>query len=242
MRKHLVPIFAAGILMSTTGVAQAASSSLDQILSLGQTSFDAISEDLGATISYKPVVPAEPLGLLGFDVGLEISATKIGNSAAMKEAVSGTALTTIPTVKLHAHKGLPFGIDVGLVQGQIPLTGIEFTGAELRYSIFSGGIIMPAVAIRGAMTKTTGLGDMDLSTSTLDVSVSKGFLMLTGYAGLGIVNVESKMLSGPKFSYSDTLNKSYAGLNLNLGLLNFAGEIDATGESSTTTIKMGFRF
>src|SRR3569623_2622023 len=57
--------------------ASAAADDLDRLQYLAQSQFRALSEDLGAALSYKPVSPAEPLGLIGVDVGLEVTATDI---------------------------------------------------------------------------------------------------------------------------------------------------------------------
>jgi hypothetical protein len=51
---------------------------------LNQTEFKQLSEDLGAALSYKPVTPAEPLGLFGFDLGVEASSTNLQNPAVLK--------------------------------------------------------------------------------------------------------------------------------------------------------------
>ncbi|MGA9033740.1 MAG: hypothetical protein WB402_14590 [Sulfuricaulis sp.] len=56
-----------------------AADSIDQINLLNQTEFRNLSEDLGAVASYKGVIPATPLGLTGFDIGVEVSATTLQN-------------------------------------------------------------------------------------------------------------------------------------------------------------------
>jgi hypothetical protein len=38
------------------------------------------------------------------------------------------------------------------------------------------------------------------------------------------------------------MNKVFAGLNTNLGLVNIAGEFDRTGDSNTISAKVGFRW
>ena len=53
-----------------------AANNLDQINQLVQTDFRKLSEDLGSALSYKAVIPATPLGLTGFDLGMEVTATK----------------------------------------------------------------------------------------------------------------------------------------------------------------------
>ena len=50
----------------------------------------------------------------------------------------------------------------------------------------------PAVALRAAYTKLSGVTDFDINTKSLDLSISKGFLIFTPYAGYGMVWIESK--------------------------------------------------
>jgi len=212
--------------------------------------FDALSEDLGAVLSYKAIAPAEPLGLLGFDIGLEGSFTGLESVDKWGEALE-TDVDYLPLVKLHAHKGLPFGIDVGAVYSQIPSTDIQYMGAELRYSFVSGNIALPAVAVRGTYTTLLGIDELDFSTMGLELTVSKGFLMATPYAGIGQVWVSSDLdytgdsgLPADKVSLSSdpSLFKWFVGLNFNLGLMNLAAEVDTTGDAVTYSGKLGLRF
>ncbi|VAW83888.1 hypothetical protein MNBD_GAMMA18-764 [hydrothermal vent metagenome] len=211
-----------------------------------QSEFKALSKNLSAAMSYKPVAPTEALssGLLpfGFDVGLEVSSTEIDDDGIFDTAFDGDAPGAIIVPKLHAHVGLPFGIDVGAFISAIPSTNIKLKGFELRYAILDGGTVTPAVGIRYAATSLSGVDNYELSTRSLDLSVSKGFLMLTPYAGIGKVwtssDIDSSVLSSVDFSQ----NKLYAGVNLNLGLLNIAVEADKTGDYGSYSAKLGFRF
>ncbi len=213
--------------------------------------FDALSEDLGAVLSYKAIAPAEPLGLLGFDIGLEGSFTGLESVEKWGEALE-TDADYLPLVKLHAHKGLPFGIDVGAVYSQIPSTDIQYMGAELRYSFVSGNIALPAVAVRGTYTTLVGIDELDFSTMGLELTVSKGFLMATPYAGIGQVWVSSDLDYTDKtipatpvkvsLSSDPSLFKWFVGLNFNLGLMNLAAEVDTTGDAVTVSGKLGLRF
>ncbi len=72
-----------------------AADDIDQIDQLIQTDFRRLSEDLGAALSYKAVIPATPLGLTGFDLGVEVTATQLENRDAWDRASSGTAPDTL---------------------------------------------------------------------------------------------------------------------------------------------------
>jgi len=222
----------------------AAASNIDNLKALSQSEFRALSEDLGAALSYKPLTPTTPLGITGFDLGLAVTATKIENSALLQKAGAGDH-STLPVPSLRLNKGLPLDIDVGLMVGAVPGTNIRLYGGELRYAIVSGGAALPAIGIRGSYTKLTGVDQLDFNTKGVDVSISKGFLMFTPYAGVGKVWAAStpKDIPPPGLSKeSFSLNKVFVGFNLNFGLTNLAFEGDRTGKATSYGAKLGFRF
>lgn len=210
---------------------------------LVQPEFKLFSEDLGAALSYKAVIPAEPLGITGFDLGLEVTSTEMKSSALWSKATGGgSAPSSLIVPKLHVHKGLPLNIDVGAFYSAVPTTNIKLYGGELRYAILEGGVAMPAVAIRGSVSKLTGVDQLSFGTKGLDISISKGFAMFTPYAGLGRVWVDSTPNVVPLVKESFRQNKVFVGGNLNFGLMNLALEYDKTGSAQSYSAKLGFRF
>ncbi|HEY0665108.1 MAG TPA: hypothetical protein VGD24_03490 [Gallionella sp.] len=220
-----------------------AANNIDTLQSLAQSEFKLFSEDLGSALSYKAVTPAEPTGITGFDLGIEVTSTAMTNSQLWVQA-TGNSLDTMILPKLHIHKGLPFDIDFGAFYSAVPSTNITLYGGELRYAILDGGVAVPAIAIRGAMTQLSGVDQLDLSTSSLDISISKGFAMFTPYAGVGTVWVKSTpdATTTPLTEEKFQLAKTYGGININFGITNFAIEYDKTGEATSTSVKLGFRF
>lgn len=204
-----------------------------------QSDFKTFSEDLGSALSYKPITPPAPLGITGFDLGIEASSTKMRNL----DKVTGSSMTNLIVPKLHVFKGLPLNIDVGAFYSAVPTTNIKLYGGELRYAIMEGGLALPAVGIRGAVTKLSGVDKLTFGTKSLDVSISKGFAMFTPYAGVGTVWVDSNP-SAVTTLKKETFrqNKIFAGGNLNFGLINFALEYDKTGSATSYSAKLGFRF
>lgn len=216
---------------------------LNNIGALSQTNFKLFSEDLGSALSYKAVTPPTPLGITGFDLGLEVSSTKMQNSALWASALSdGKELSSIIVPKLHVFKGLPLGIDIGAFYSAIPTTGIKLVGAELRYAILEGSAALPAVGIRGAMTKLSGVEQLSFGTKSLDISISKGFLMFTPYAGVGTVKTDSTPNGVGLAKESFSQSKLFVGGNFNMGLMNMALEYDKTGSATSYSAKLGFRF
>ncbi|MDD4978199.1 MAG: hypothetical protein PHI29_06180 [Gallionella sp.] len=208
-----------------------------------QAQFRAFSEDMGSALSYKAVTPAEPLGTTGFDVGVEVTSTQLQNSTLFNKTNNSTT-TSLVVPKLHIAKGLPFNIDIAGFYSAIPTTNISLYGAELRYAIMEGGVALPAVAVRGSISKLSGVTGWSLDTKAVDLSVSKGFAMLTPYAGVGTVwtNSDATASGAGLAAESFRQNKLFLGLNANLGLANFAVEYDKTGSAPSYSAKLGFRF
>ncbi|MEX0961033.1 MAG: hypothetical protein WDZ63_17285 [Burkholderiales bacterium] len=216
---------------------------IDQLQNASQAEFRLLSEDLGAALSYKPLSPAEPLGITGFDIGLAVTATDLEHSNVLEKVTSSSAFSTAIVPSLHLTKGLPLGIDVGAMYVKVPELDISLWGVHAKYAILDGGIAMPALAVRGSYTRVSGIDQLDFDTKGLDISMSKGFAFLTPYVGAGIVWVTSTPRSDTglreeKFEQS----KLFGGINLNFGLFNMAFEADRTGDANSYGAKIGLRF
>jgi hypothetical protein len=199
-----------------------------------QDEFKSLSRDLGLAISYVPLAPAEPLGgvLPGFDIGVEYTGVSIDKNASyLKNAVTnpGDLPSSIPEAKLHVQVGLPvIPIDLGIVYANAPGTDIKLIGYELKWAFLKGSTVAPAVAIRGAYTTLSGVDVLDISTKSLDLSISKGFAMFTPYAGIGEVWITSEE-KDPNVTLQKedlTETKTFVGCKLSLGLINFVAEAD----------------
>ncbi len=248
MRKSLITLIA--LFVTNTAYADAA---INNLQGLGQAQFKSLSEDLGSALSYKSLSPGDPLGVTGFDVGVEITGTSIKNKQILDIATSGSAPSMLPVPKIHVHKGLPSGFDIGASYSAVPSSNIKLFGAEIRYAILEGTVATPALALRASYSKLSGVDQLDFDTKGIDISISKGFLIAKPYAGIGQVWVSSTpnlsqivctaivgpcVPTGEKF----TQTKLFAGVNLNFGLTNVAIEADRTGDANSIGAKVGFRF
>lgn len=223
-------------------VLPAQAAKLDNLGGLVQSEFRLLSEDLGAALSYKPLTPAEPLGLTGFDIGVQFVYTDLANTGVYKTATSSSDVNFV-LPQIHAYKGLPLGFDVGLSYAAVPDSNIRLWGAELRYAILAGSTTTPAIGIRASYTSLEGVDQMTLHTTGLDVSISKGFAFFTPYAGVGSVWVRSNgTISSGEVSYDTRLNKYYLGFNMNFAVINIAIEGDKTGDATSYGAKFGWRF
>lgn len=221
---------------------------INNIGGLTQDQFHRFTQDLGSTLSYKPLAPAEPLGLLGFDIGVAATDTKVKNQDVFQAVGAGNDVTSVVVPQLRALVGLPFGIDVGAMAAEAPGTNVRLYGGEVKWAFLKGSTVMPAVALRGSYTKLAGVDQLDLNTKGVDLSISKGFAMFTPYGGIGKVwtNAAPKNIPAssptPPSSESISQNKYFVGLQVNILLFNVVVEGDKTGDDTTYGLKLGFRF
>ena len=217
-----------------------ASDNLDQLQKLNQTEFGSLAKDFTAAASYKAVAPGAPLGITGFDLGVEVSVTQLRDDNVWKKA--GADVSSIILPKIHVQKGLPFDIDIGASLAAAVNSDIKLVGFEARYAIFSGGVATPSLSVRAATSRLSGVNQLDLNTQSLELTASKGFLLFTPYGGVGRVwgNVTPHVMNLQKVSTA--ANKLFAGVNANFGLLNLLAEVDRTGDNDTVSVKVGFRW
>jgi hypothetical protein len=208
-----------------------------------QQYFKDFSRDAAAILVYRAVAPAEPLGLLGFDIGVEITATGIDDKKDhWKQAFKDqNPPSFIVAPKVHAQKGLPFGIDVGLVYAAIPDTNMQYIGGEVKYAVVGGGVVLPAVAVRGTYTTLLGVDQLEFKTYGLEATISKGIgvgAKIIPYASIGQHWADSTPknlpaglnLSGEKFS----VTRLAAGAKFQFFFFSMTAEVDYVEVPSCT--------
>lgn len=211
---------------------------LSIVTAYAQGEFKDLSETIGLLISYKPLAPAEPLGILGFDIGAEVTAVDVDQDERFLKEVfpdkNPPSFFVFP--KLHAQKGLPFGIDVGVVYAKVQDSNVGLIGGEVKWALLKGSVATPAIALRGTYTTLLGVGSLDISTYGVDLSASKGFAFLTPYLGVGQVWIESEP-NVPALNLSDeslSRTKGFAGLKVKLLLLSLVAEAEIAKVPSYT--------
>jgi hypothetical protein len=217
------------LLMAFSSPVFAANNDIKLPSGFAQSEFDDLSRQVGLAISYTPLAPAAPLGLLGFDVGVEATVVHIdANKQFWTDAVGKTPPSYLVFPKIHAQKGLPLGFDVGLTYAKAPGSNIGLVGGELKWAILKGTLVTPAVAIRGDYTKLVGVNDLDLNVYGADISISKGFAFITPYAGIGEVWISSQeksnLVNFKKASLNET--KGFLGVKLSFFVISFVAEAD----------------
>jgi hypothetical protein len=213
-----------GVLAATLALAAspvlAADISFSRLISQGD--FKNLSKEAGAAIGYRNLAPAEPLNITGFDIGGEVSAVSIAkDSNYWKSAFNNDAPSYLFIPKIRARKGLPFGIDLGAMYSYVPDSNIKLYGVELSKAILDGSMATPAVGVRATYTKLAGVNDLGLQTYGIDATVSKGFLIVTPYAGAGVMMINSEA-KGNLQRWAPTLAKE------NIAIPRFFGGLKIT--------------
>jgi hypothetical protein len=160
---------------------------------ISQDGFKSLTKEAGAALGYRNLAPAKPLGITGFDIGVEATVMSIDENSSYWKAAFGTdtpAYLALP--KIRVRKGLPLGIDIGAMYSSVPDSNVKLFGAEVSKAILEGGVAVPAIGVRATYTKMTGVDDLGLQTYGIDASISKGFLILTPYAGAGMLWIKSE--------------------------------------------------
>lgn len=231
-------VLALGLASGLAGAAE-----INTLNLLNQAEFKGLSEDMGAALSFKPLIPAESMGITGFDIGVAVTATTLKNKATWSKAAGGADIpATLPVPTLRVHKGLPFDIDIGVVSMSLPDTNVRATGGELRWAFVGGNTVLPAVALRVSGTSLSGVSQLKMRTLSGDISISKGFAFLTPYAGVGSVEVKSSAPGTTLREENFRQSKVFAGLNIALTPLALVVEADRTGDATSYGIKLALRW
>jgi len=128
----------------------------------------------------------------GFDVSAQTSFIDIDDNSSYWSAVTDDAPGYITYPSVRVRKGLPFGIDIGAMYTYIADTDIQVYGAELSKAILEGSAATPALGVRATYSRLSGIDDMSLQTAGVDASISKGILIFTPYAGVGMLWIDGK--------------------------------------------------
>ena len=221
-----------------------------EVRNLVQGEFRGLSRELGLALAAYQLRPAEPLGFLRFDAGIEVTAVDYNEKRSYwQNAVDDPDDLPgyLPVPKAHVNFGLPLGIDLGGMYSKIPESNVEFWGADVKWAIVRGGLVWPALAVRGAFTQLRGVDELDLKTRSLDASVSKGFGPVTPYVGGGRVWIDAEpkgAAAAPPVSLgkeSHTEDRLFAGLGLRLLFLSLTAEASFS-DVNAYTLRANFSF
>lgn len=243
MKRFIVALFAL-LAMAPNAYATGDADIIIEGSGIIQSEFEDLSRQLGHSIAYRQAAPAETLGLTGFDIGIEISQTKIDEDESFWKKVAPDMPGSLYVPKLRVQKGLPFiNMDIGASYAEIPQSDIKLMGAEVKYALVEGGPVTPAVAIRGSYSTLEGVDDLELSTYGADLSISKGILMFTPYVGVGQTWINSKYTGTGLTLESEDLSetKYFGGVRVALAIIMFSFDIEQADVTTYTgRLSIGF--
>ena len=197
-----------------------------------QTEFNGIVTEAGRLTAYRSMSSAEPGGLTGFDIGVAITGVEVDSALWSRFIPDNEDAIAVP--RLMVRKGLPLNIDIGAFYADVSDYDITMQGAEIQWAILEGTAATPALALRGSYTELDAAGEMEVKTTAADLVVSKGFAMLTPYAGIGTVGYEGKYTGGNPLvtlaDFDDSDTRIFAGLQFAIALLNITAEYEQMEE------------
>ncbi len=194
-------------------------------------SFHAFNQRFSGDVYDYPRHSAAPLGLLGFDIYAGASLDRgFGNSVA-GDLIHGDLTGGAMTIgRVGVRKGLPGGIDIGVAYSR-PLgsSDLNLASADVQWAILQGGPLSPAVSLRATGTGTVGsVGTYEFRQYGAEILVSKGFTILTPYAGVGVFHSRGTLnaIHGPTLHDNDSQGIVYAGVSLSLLLPKITFEVE----------------
>lgn len=149
---------------------------------------------MGQVIYATPVEPASARSLLGFDIGVSATAIPIDENAAYwLNAVESDLATSgyLLLPRLVVSKGLGRATVAASV-AMIPDTDYGVYGASLDVPIIRGGVVTPALTLRGSYSILNGVDVYDLKSYGAELFLSKGFGPFTPYAAAGMTRVSAE--------------------------------------------------
>jgi opacity protein-like surface antigen len=228
--------------------AQAAAITPADILAQGQTTFNALSDDLAAATWMNPSNSAEShsAGLIpvGVQAAVELTSVAIDSNDLQWSSMGYTA-DTLPVPRLRLSAGIPFGLDVGYMYLSSSALEIDMSGLEVRMA-FGNYIPVPMLEanVRYHTSTLTAGSDMEVKNSGYAVMVGANLPMIKPYLEVGRVTSTSTP-SGTLAAFTEyeaTHSTMAVGAKLELALFVINLEKSKVGDNDLTTIKLGFEF
>lgn len=151
--------------------------------------FRSLSSELGVLMAPKPVDPADSLGLSAFAISADISINTIkpGN---WEGVTRDTPNNVAPTLQIMGRKGLWPGIEIGAGATHLFNSRMWTISGYGKVALHEGfhHLPIPSIALRGMFSRLVGAEDMNMTTGSIDASLSHVFglgktVNLTPYAG-----------------------------------------------------------
>jgi len=179
--------------------------------------FQAFARTFGAAITSANLMPPETLGHSGFNANMELSVISLPGETVIPTEGDQPGAVLMPS--FHVRKGLPFSFEVGGRVGWVERSRMIAATGELKWAVNEGFTYLPDIAVRGHVTRLTGVRDFSLTAAGVDAGVGKqfplgGMITLTPYGGLDFtfVGADSTNIDfDPNRTYADTVDEDSLG-------------------------------
>jgi hypothetical protein len=139
----------------------------------------ALASQLGVVLAPHLLTPADTLGFGGFQLTVDYSTTTIDSNASYWRALQApNAPSMMSTVGLFVRKGMWFPVpSFELGAGAVHLVDSHIWTGQLyaKVALHEGyhDLPLPSVAVRGGVSRMMTQRELDLTTASLDITVSK---------------------------------------------------------------------
>ncbi|MFH1287281.1 MAG: DUF6588 family protein [bacterium] len=211
------------LLISSSGAAEIS------IADFAQSELDSFGKQVGFLLSRRQYKGAAPLGLIGFNIGVEATAVKLEDTSLWNKSYSTSSAPSYLFFPVaHIKKGLPLSVDIGLRGGAAPNADLSLMGGEISYAPLAGSIVTPAVNLFLAYSVLNGGKNFDLNSTSFGASISKGIGILTPYAGISYDQTKLSV-QGSSLPLQNTTNsgiRQFVGAKLNMLIFSLCVEAD----------------
>lgn len=211
------------------------------IANFAQSELDSFGKQAGFLLARRQYKGANPLGLIGFDIGVEATAVKLDDGSLWNKSYSTSrAPSYLLLPAAHIRKGLPLSIDVGIRGGMAPNADLSLLGGEISYAPLAGSIVMPAVNLFLAYSILDGGKNFDLNSTSIGASVSKGIGIITPYAGISYDQTKLSVKGSSLLqNTAGSGMRQFAGARLNVIIFSLCAEANF-GEMQSYGLSLDF--
>src|SRR5688572_2067333 len=140
-----------------------------------------------------PVEPASARGLLGFDIGVAVTAVPVDTGAsywqnAVRDDFTVSNYVAVP--KLVASKGLSVAT-VSASYAKVQDSDVSIIGGAIDVPIIRGGLAVPSLTVRGAYSVLQGVDNFEAKSMGVEVFLAKGFGPVTPYVAVGRMRADT---------------------------------------------------
>jgi hypothetical protein len=177
-----------------------------------QKDFSNLAAEFGFAIAQPILSPAETLGVLGFDLGIEFTLADIPETAThwRRTIEDERPDNYLFLSRIRLRKGLPFSFEIEGSISFINDSSSMLAGFAIKWALNEGFFYFPDLGVRFSINRLFSSRDLELFTITGDFWLSKQFpivgtLTITPYAGYSFVFVHatSQVLDPTPLNFND---------------------------------------